>query len=210
MCTPLWIAPSDSQVALLWNCGIVLCYGKLSLRALLIMWFLQLGIFVVHFLDYTIGCSWWLMVLYLLEILAVFVVRGRPYSGETVVTTMFSRSAGCLQAWAAPLLIFTWNVILPVALVVRWCTNTHLTKITLLTLSENITCRVDRWLASRCSRTASSEICTTGIASLTTTGLCGHVRWDACYNFCPSYLFRLSASCRLSDTCPSGLLISWM
>ncbi|KDR15727.1 sodium- and chloride-dependent glycine transporter 1 isoform X2 [Zootermopsis nevadensis] len=82
----------------------------------------ELGIFVVHFLDYTIGCSWWLMVLYLLEILAVFVVRGRPYSGETVVTTMFSRSAGCLQAWAAPLLIFTWNVILPVALVVTCIT----------------------------------------------------------------------------------------
>ncbi|XP_021927106.1 uncharacterized protein LOC110833391 isoform X3 [Zootermopsis nevadensis] len=82
----------------------------------------KLGIFVVHFLDYTIGCSWWLMVLYLLEILAVFVVRGRPYSGETVVTTMFSRSAGCLQAWAAPLLIFTWNVILPVALVVTCIT----------------------------------------------------------------------------------------
>jgi solute carrier family 6 (neurotransmitter transporter) len=57
-------------------------------------------------------------VLYLLEILAVFVVRGRPYSGETVVATMFRHSAGCLQAWAAPLLIFTWNVILPVALVV--------------------------------------------------------------------------------------------
>lgn len=88
----------------------------------------QLGIFVVHFLDYTIGCCWWLMVLYLLEILAVFVVRGRPYSGETVVATMFSHSAGCLQAWAAPLLIFTWNVILPVALVVRCCINTEMRK----------------------------------------------------------------------------------
>lgn len=78
----------------------------------------ELGIFVVHFLDYTIGSSWWLMVLYLIEILVVFVVRGRPYSGETVVATLFSHSTGCVQAWAAPLLVFTWNVILPIALVV--------------------------------------------------------------------------------------------
>jgi solute carrier family 6 (neurotransmitter transporter) len=91
---------------------------------------LQLGIFVVHFLDYTIGCSWWLMVLYLLEILAVFVVRGRPYSGETVVAAMFNRSAGCLQVWASPLLVFTWNIILPVALVVRCYVNTDVRKIT--------------------------------------------------------------------------------
>jgi solute carrier family 6 (neurotransmitter transporter) len=82
---------------------------------------LQLGIFVVHFLDYTIGCSWWLTLLYLVEILAVFLVRGRPYSGETVVATLFGQNAGCLHAWAAPLLVFVWNVILPVALVVRHC-----------------------------------------------------------------------------------------
>jgi solute carrier family 6 (neurotransmitter transporter) len=92
---------------------------------------LQLGIFVVHFLDYTIGSSWWLMVLYLIEIVVVFVVRGRPYSGETVVATLFSRSTGCLCAWAAPLLIFTWNVILPIVLVVRCCTSRNMTKVRL-------------------------------------------------------------------------------
>jgi solute carrier family 6 (neurotransmitter transporter) len=84
---------------------------------------LQLGIFVVHFLDYTIGCSWWLSLLYLVEILAVFVVRGRPYSGETVVVTLFSQNAGCLLAWGAPLLVFVWNIILPVALAVRHCVH---------------------------------------------------------------------------------------
>ena len=51
----------------------------------------ELGIFVVYFLDYTVGCAWWIMILYLLEIIAVFVVRGRPYSGETVVATLFTR-----------------------------------------------------------------------------------------------------------------------
>ncbi|PSN55301.1 hypothetical protein C0J52_01760 [Blattella germanica] len=77
----------------------------------------ELGIFVVYFLDYSLGCAWWIMLLYFLEIIAVFVVRGRPYSGETVVATLFNR-AGCLQTWAAPMLIFTWNVILPVTLIV--------------------------------------------------------------------------------------------
>jgi solute carrier family 6 (neurotransmitter transporter) len=86
---------------------------------------------VVHFLDYTIGSAWWLMVLYLIEILVVFVVRGRPYSGETVVATLFSHGGGCLHAWAAPLLVFTWNVILPIALVVRCFTDTDMAKVRL-------------------------------------------------------------------------------
>ncbi|GLG97785.1 Sodium-dependent nutrient amino acid transporter 1 [Gryllus bimaculatus] len=78
----------------------------------------ELGIFVVYFMDYTVGCGWWLMILYLLEIGAIFVVRGRPYSGENVVTTLLNKGTGCLQVWAAPMLVFTWNVILPVALMV--------------------------------------------------------------------------------------------
>ncbi|XP_066999497.2 sodium-dependent transporter bedraggled [Anabrus simplex] len=78
----------------------------------------ELGIHVVYFMDYTVGCGWWLMVLYLIEIGAVFVIRGRPYNGENVVTTLFNKGVGCLQVWAAPMLVFTWNVILPVALMV--------------------------------------------------------------------------------------------
>lgn len=78
----------------------------------------EFGISVVYFMDYTIGCGWWLMILYLLEIAAIFVIRGRPYSGENVVTTLLNRGTGCLQVWAAPMLVFTWNVILPVALMV--------------------------------------------------------------------------------------------
>jgi solute carrier family 6 (neurotransmitter transporter) len=104
---------------------------NISSNGLSVNFLLQLGIFVVHFLDYAIGGSWWLMVLYLIEILVVFVVRGRPYSGETVVATLFSHSAGCLHAWAAPLLVFTWNVILPIALVVRSYTSGDVTKVRL-------------------------------------------------------------------------------
>ncbi|XP_073990606.1 sodium-dependent transporter bedraggled isoform X2 [Rhodnius prolixus] len=78
----------------------------------------ELGIFVVYFLDYCVGGGWWIMLLYLTELIAVFMVRGRPYSGETVVATLFIKAGQWFQNWAAPLLSFTWNVILPVLLMV--------------------------------------------------------------------------------------------
>lgn len=69
-------------------------------------------------MDYCIGCGWWIMILYLLEIGALFMVRGRPYSGETVVATLFSQANRYLQVWLAPMLSFDWNIIVPVALIV--------------------------------------------------------------------------------------------
>ncbi|KAG8315150.1 hypothetical protein J6590_076658 [Homalodisca vitripennis] len=78
----------------------------------------QFGIFVVYYLDYCVGGGWWMICLYLAELLAVFMVRGRPYSGETVVATLFSRAGSYLQNLVAPLLSFIWNVILPVLLMV--------------------------------------------------------------------------------------------
>ncbi|XP_054271127.1 sodium-dependent transporter bedraggled [Macrosteles quadrilineatus] len=82
----------------------------------------QFGIFVVYFLDYTVGGGWWILCLYLVEIMAVFMVRGRPYSGETVVTALFSRAGSFLQNFIAPLLSFVWNVILPVLMMVVFIT----------------------------------------------------------------------------------------
>lgn len=58
------------------------------------------------------------MVLYVAEILAVFMLRGRPCSGETVITTLFSKDSGCLKVWVSPILVFSWNVILPIVLMV--------------------------------------------------------------------------------------------
>lgn len=84
-------------------------------------WFvlcLQFGIFVVYFLDYCVGGGWWVICLYFVELLAVFMVRGRPYSGETVVAALFSRAGSCMQNLMAPLLSFIWNVILPVLMMV--------------------------------------------------------------------------------------------
>lgn len=70
-------------------------------------------------MDYTMGSIWWLVILIVLQIMAVFLVRGRPYSGDTVVTALFSPSnQGYIVSWAPPLLAFNWNVILPVVLTV--------------------------------------------------------------------------------------------
>ncbi|EZA52251.1 Sodium- and chloride-dependent glycine transporter, partial [Ooceraea biroi] len=77
-----------------------------------------LGIYVVYYLDYTIGGAWWIIVLYLVQVGAVFAVRGRPHTGDAVVTELFPPTGRCLRYWAGPLLSFTWNVVLPVTLMV--------------------------------------------------------------------------------------------
>ncbi|XP_050296620.1 sodium-dependent transporter bedraggled isoform X2 [Anthonomus grandis grandis] len=79
----------------------------------------EMGIYVLYFMDYTIGSIWWLAIVLILQIMAVFLIRGRPYSGDTIVTALFNpNSHSCLISWAPPLLSFTWNVVLPVALIV--------------------------------------------------------------------------------------------
>ncbi|XP_034944625.1 uncharacterized protein bdg [Chelonus insularis] len=78
----------------------------------------ELGIYVVYYLDYTVGGAWWIIVLYLVQVGAVFAVRGRPHTGEAVVAELFPPTGRCLRHWAGPLLSFTWNVILPITLMV--------------------------------------------------------------------------------------------
>lgn len=87
----------------------------------------EFGAFIVYFFDYTIGCGWWLMVLYVFQLCAIFVIRGKPYSGENIATALIPKSTGCCYSWLVPMLAFTWNVILPVGLTIlsvvsfRWC-----------------------------------------------------------------------------------------
>lgn len=79
----------------------------------------EIGIYVIWFMDYTIGGTWWSIMLILLEIIVIFMVRGRPYSGDNVVTALFHQNNNaCLLSWAPALLSFTWNVILPVGMMV--------------------------------------------------------------------------------------------
>jgi hypothetical protein len=49
---------------------------------------IQFGAFIVYFFDYTIGCGWWLMLLYTLLMMAVLVVRGKPYTGENMAALL--------------------------------------------------------------------------------------------------------------------------
>lgn len=57
------------------------------------------------------------MILYLLELVAVFIVRGAPYCGENIVTVLLT-GPGRIAKFLAPLVSFIWNVIMPVALLV--------------------------------------------------------------------------------------------
>ena len=70
----------------------------------------QFGAFIVYFFDYTIGCGWWLMVLYVMQLCAIFVVRGKPYSGEQVVSVLITKANFC-ASWLSPLLAFSWHVV---------------------------------------------------------------------------------------------------
>lgn len=74
----------------------------------------EAGVRMVHYIDYVWAGSWWQCLIHVALICGVFVVRGRPYSGDVVVAALFSK--GKVAATLGALLSFTWNVILPVVL----------------------------------------------------------------------------------------------
>lgn len=76
-----------------------------------------MGISIVYLMDYAMGSSWWLMIIYVIQIAAVLIVRGRPYSGESVLAVLVKGSAWMVN-WASPLLSFSWSVVLPIGLLV--------------------------------------------------------------------------------------------
>ena len=73
--------------------------------------FFQFGEFIVYFFDYTIGCGWWMMVLYVLMLSAMFIIRGKPYSGENICTVLISPMANCIANILTSTLAFCWNVV---------------------------------------------------------------------------------------------------
>ena len=92
--------------------------------------FFQFGAFVVYFFDYRIGSGWWMMVLYVLQLCAIFVIRGKPYSGEQVATALITK-AHCCSSALIPLLAFSWHVVRILVLKVHSSldlTNLNLTK----------------------------------------------------------------------------------
>ena len=87
------------------KCFMFVCH-KFDMNCLLF----QIGIFIVYFLDNILGSGWWVMVLYLVQLFAVMVVRGKPYGSEQIVSVLFPKKA-CCSSWIGPLLAFTWNVV---------------------------------------------------------------------------------------------------
>ena len=71
----------------------------------------EFGLYVVYFLDYIIGCAWWILILYLIQLFAVFVIRGKPYSSENIVRVFFDPKRTLCASVAGPLLAFMWNVV---------------------------------------------------------------------------------------------------
>lgn len=68
------------------------------------------GITIIHFLDTVIGGAWFILLLWTVKIFAVFLVRGRPFSGDIIVNDL--RFTPTLSAFVA----LSWNLLLPIAL----------------------------------------------------------------------------------------------
>ncbi|XP_070506389.1 sodium-dependent transporter bedraggled [Chironomus tepperi] len=68
----------------------------------------DIGIVIMHFLDNIFGGSWFIPILWTSYLLAIFMVRGRPYSSDLLVKEL--RLTETLSAFMA----FSWNVLLPV------------------------------------------------------------------------------------------------
>ncbi|XP_057366685.1 sodium-dependent transporter bedraggled-like [Daphnia carinata] len=77
----------------------------------------ELGISIVYHLDYVMGSLWWLMIIYVVQIAAVLIVRGRPYNGESIVAVLV-KGPGCMANWCVPMLTFSWSVVIPIGLLV--------------------------------------------------------------------------------------------
>lgn len=45
-------------------------------------------------------------------------MRGKPYSGQDIVSELLGRDGGCGWLWLGPLTSFSWNIIVPVGLLV--------------------------------------------------------------------------------------------
>lgn len=68
------------------------------------------GINIIYFLDSVIGGAWFVLLLWTGQIFAVFLVRGRPYSGDMLVNDL--RLGQSLSAFIA----FSWNLLIPIGL----------------------------------------------------------------------------------------------
>lgn len=68
------------------------------------------GINIIHFFDVVLGGAWFVLVLWTAQIFAIFLVRGRPYSGDILVNDMH------LTQTLSAFLALSWNLLLPIGL----------------------------------------------------------------------------------------------
>ncbi|XP_052755234.1 sodium-dependent transporter bedraggled isoform X2 [Galleria mellonella] len=73
------------------------------------------GVAVVHFVDVVWAGAWWQCVAHAALAVALFAVRGRPYSPDALAQALFLERRK-LSAALAALLSFAWTVVLPVVL----------------------------------------------------------------------------------------------
>ncbi|EDS34501.1 sodium/chloride dependent transporter [Culex quinquefasciatus] len=69
------------------------------------------GITIIHYLETVLGGAWWILLLWIGHILAIFLVRGRPYTSDLLVNDL--RLTQSLGAFIA----FAWNFLLPIGMI---------------------------------------------------------------------------------------------
>lgn len=70
----------------------------------------ECGINIIYFLDSVIGGAWFVLLLWTGQIFAVFLVRGRPYSGDMLVNRLH------LGLTFSAFVALSWNLLLPIGL----------------------------------------------------------------------------------------------
>lgn len=70
------------------------------------------GIYIIHYLDTVVGGAWWIFLLWVLFIFAIFLIRGRPYTSDLLVNELK------LSTVLSTVLAFTWNIVIPIAFLV--------------------------------------------------------------------------------------------
>ncbi|XP_076373009.1 sodium-dependent transporter bedraggled-like [Tachypleus tridentatus] len=76
----------------------------------------NIGVFVVFFFDTCIGSLWWAGSIFLIMIIAILFIRGRPYGTDRLIYIISQRQTS--RVWLLPILTFFWNVVLPVVFLV--------------------------------------------------------------------------------------------
>ncbi|KAH8233602.1 hypothetical protein KR026_010253 [Drosophila bipectinata] len=71
----------------------------------------EMGISILYYVDFLLGGSWFIPIIWTAQIFGVFLIRGRPYNGDDLVNDL--RLCGSMSAFLA----LSWNVLLPIGLI---------------------------------------------------------------------------------------------